>query len=64
MIPLPLLSGLAIAAVATAGWADMPASAVAPDMMQTSRGAVEFKDGVPTQETSQALYDQHDFTFV
>nr|WP_272211129.1 hypothetical protein [Marinicella sp. W31]MDC2877014.1 hypothetical protein [Marinicella sp. W31] len=63
MIRLPLLSGLAIAAVATAGWADMPASAVTPDVVQTSRGTFEFKDVVPTQETSQALRDQNDFTF-
>lgn len=31
--------------------------------VQTSRGTFEFKDGVPNQETSRALYDQHDFTF-
>jgi hypothetical protein len=62
MIRLPLLSGLAIAAVATAGWADVPTSAVTPDVVQTSLGTFE-KDGVSTQKTSQAVYDQHDFTF-
>ena len=64
MIRPPLLSGFAIAAVAAAGWADIPALAVTPDVVQTSRGAFEFKDSVPTQETSQTLCDQEDFTFI
>jgi hypothetical protein len=41
----------------------VPASVVTPDVVETSRGTFEFKDGVPTDATAQALYDQHDFTF-
>lgn len=41
----------------------VPASVVTPDVVETSHGTFTFKDGVPTDETAQALYDQHDFTF-
>ncbi|WP_417768059.1 DUF1254 domain-containing protein [Stappia sp.] len=41
----------------------IPASVVTPDVVETSRGTFEFKDGVPTDATSQALYDQLDFTY-
>ncbi|HUS97455.1 MAG TPA: hypothetical protein VMX97_12005 [Hyphomicrobiaceae bacterium] len=41
----------------------IPASVITPDVVETSRGTFEFKDGVPTEATAQALYDQHDFTF-
>jgi hypothetical protein len=43
--------------------APVPPSVVTPDVVETSRGTFEFKDGVPTEATAQALYDQHDFTF-
>ena len=41
----------------------LPPSVVTPDLVETSRGTFEFNDGVPTEEASQALYDQHDLTF-
>ncbi|MCB1353790.1 MAG: DUF1254 domain-containing protein [Rhodobacteraceae bacterium] len=43
--------------------AEIPPSVVTPDQVETSRGTFEFRDGVPTDETARALYDQHDFTF-
>jgi len=43
--------------------ASVPLSVVTPDRVETSRGTFDFRDGVPTDETAQALYDQHDFTF-
>ncbi|MGH6761333.1 MAG: DUF1254 domain-containing protein [Phyllobacterium sp.] len=41
----------------------VPPSVVTPDVVETSRGTFEFKDGVPTEATAQALYDQLDFTY-
>ncbi len=41
----------------------IPPSVATPDVVTTSRGTFDFKDGVPTEATAQALYDQHDFTF-
>ena len=45
------------------GDAPIPPSLVTPDVVETSRGTFEFTDGVPTDATSQALYDQLDFTY-
>lgn len=63
MIRLPLFGAFLLATVATSSWADMPESVTTPAEVTTSRGTFEFKDGVPTDETSQALYDQLDFTY-
>lgn len=43
--------------------ASIPPSVVTPDAVETSRGRFEFKDGVPSEATAQALYDQLDFTY-
>jgi hypothetical protein len=43
--------------------ASIPPSLVTPDVVETSRGTFEFTDGVPTEATAQALYDQLDFTY-
>ncbi|RWP35969.1 MAG: DUF1254 domain-containing protein [Mesorhizobium sp.] len=34
----------------------------APDKLETSAGTLEFKDGVPTADTAQKVYDTLDFT--
>ncbi|MBY5540558.1 DUF1254 domain-containing protein [Rhizobium leguminosarum] len=34
----------------------------APDKIETSAGTLEFKDGVPTADTAQRVYDTLDFT--
>lgn len=41
----------------------IPPSVTTPDRVETTRGTFEFNDGVPTEATSQALYDQLDFTY-
>ncbi|MFC5068359.1 DUF1254 domain-containing protein [Flaviflagellibacter deserti] len=41
----------------------VPTSIVTPNVVETSRGTFEFKDGVPTEPTADALYDQLDFTY-
>ena len=44
--------------------ADIPASLVTPDKVEARRiGALEFKDGVPSKETAEKLYDNLDFTY-
>lgn len=39
---------------------DVPESIMTPDHVETSIGSLEFKDGVPTDETSQKIYDNLD----
>jgi len=62
------LTGAAAVAVIihSAALAQVPEDTVrslgAPDKIETSLGALEFKDGVPTAETSQKVYDTLDFT--
>ncbi|MBA5779475.1 DUF1254 domain-containing protein [Stappia sp. F7233] len=34
-----------------------------PDAIETTIGALEFKDGVPSEETAKKLYDNLDFTY-
>ncbi len=41
----------------------IPPSTVTPDLVTTSRGTFEFKDGAPTDATARALYDQLDFSY-
>ncbi|MDS9469627.1 DUF1254 domain-containing protein [Paracoccus sp. MBLB3053] len=43
--------------------AAIPPSLVTPDVVETSRGTFNFTDGVPSEETAKALYDQLDFTY-
>ncbi|WP_287304659.1 DUF1254 domain-containing protein, partial [Mesorhizobium sp.] len=58
----------AIAALAAAGTAGAQVSEEtvkslgAPDKIETSVGTLEFKDGVPTADTTQRVYDTLDFT--
>jgi hypothetical protein len=41
---------------------EIPANVVTPDKMKTSIGTLHFKDGVPTKETAQKIWDQQDFS--
>jgi predicted kinase len=41
--------------------AAIPASILTPDRVETRIGTLEFRDGVPTSETSQLVYDHLDF---
>ncbi|WFU90442.1 DUF1254 domain-containing protein (plasmid) [Rhizobium sp. CC1099] len=42
--------------------AEIPASLITPDKVETSIGALEFKDGAPSPETMKRVYDHLDFT--
>ncbi|SIT55487.1 conserved exported hypothetical protein [Mesorhizobium prunaredense] len=41
----------------------IPPSLVTPDKVETPLGALDFKDGVPSEATAQKLYDNLDFTY-
>jgi hypothetical protein len=62
---LTAAGGLALLAAAAAR-AEVPESTItslsAPDSVETRIGTLEFKDGVPSPETAQAVYDTLDFT--
>ena len=38
-------------------------SLVTPDKVESRLGTIEFKDGVPSKETAEKLYDNLDFTY-
>ncbi len=42
--------------------AAIPPSLLTPDRVETSIGALEFKDGAPSNETARKIYDTLDFT--
>src|SRR5262245_21834006 len=50
-------------AQAPRGDAGMPASITTPDKVETRIGTLEFKDGAPSKETLEKVYDNLDFTF-
>ena len=64
---LKVVGPMSIAALASAGVAYAAVSEKtlkslgAPDNIETSAGTLEFKDGVPTAETAQKVYDTMDF---
>ena len=66
MIRLTTLSGMALAAALGPAWADVSQETIdslgAPDSVETSIGTLEFKDGVPSDETAQKVFDTLDFT--
>ena len=59
-------ASIAVLAGASAAYADVSEETLkslgAPDKIETSAGTLEFKDGVPTAETAQKVYDTLDFT--
>ncbi len=61
-----LLSGVALALglgpAAAQVSPDIITSLSAPDRVDTRAGRLEFRDGVPTEETAQRVYDMLDFT--
>ena len=58
MIALALPGAIALAQVST----ETVKSLGAPDTIETSFGTLGFKDGVPTAESAQRVYDTLDFT--
>ncbi|MEO9780972.1 MAG: DUF1254 domain-containing protein [Sedimentitalea sp.] len=65
MIRTSITSALAICALAPA-WADVSQEAIkalgAPDSIETSIGTLDFKDGAPSADTAQKVFDALDFT--
>ena len=66
MIRLTQISALALVAALEPAWAEVPAETVqslsAPDRVETRIGTLEFKDGVPSAETAERIFDTLDFT--
>lgn len=44
------------------GFEGVPASITTPDTVKTRLGTLEFRDGAPTPETAEQLYDHLDFS--
>lgn len=55
------LTALFAASFALPAFAQTPPSITIPDKVETSLGKLEFKDGAPSAETTQKLYDNLDF---
>ncbi len=64
------VSGFLMASMASVTWAkppkfknttDIPANVMTPDKMKTRLGTLKFKDGFPTEETAQKIWDHLDF---
>lgn len=51
------------ACVALAQAAAVPESLTTPNKVETRIGTLEFKDGVPSEDTANKLYDNLDFTY-
>lgn len=49
-------------AIAAAGTAGIPPSIFTPDVVETSLGKLTYKDGAPTPETAEKVYDTLAFT--
>ena len=63
------VTGLMVAGLTTAAWAaspkmkmttDIPKAFTAPDKVETSIGTLKYFDGVPTKESTKAIYDYLD----
>jgi hypothetical protein len=63
---MKLMGAASIAALAGAAYADVSNETLkslgAPDKLETRIGRLEFKDGVPSDETARKVYDTLDFT--
>ena len=66
MIRLTSISSLALAAALGPAWAEVPEATIeslsAPARIETRIGTLEFKDGVPSAETAERIFDTLDFT--
>jgi hypothetical protein len=63
---MKLMGAASIAALAGAAYADVSSETLkslgAPDKLETRIGTLEFRDGVPGDETARRVYDTLDFT--
>src|SRR5208337_4986779 len=55
------LAVLIAASLALPAFAQTPASITTPDKLQTRLGPLKFKDGAPSKETVEKVYDNLDF---
>src|SRR5208282_3169374 len=56
-----LIAAMVIGALAVPAFAETPAPITTPDKLQTRLGTLEFKDGAPSKETVEKVYDNLDF---
>jgi len=56
-----LIAAVVIGALAVPAFAETPAPITTPDKLQTRLGTLDFKDGAPSKETVQKVYDNLDF---
>ena len=56
-----LLAALLAASFACPAFAQTPASITTPDRLDTRLGPLDFKDGAPSRETVEKVYDNLDF---
>jgi len=66
MFRLASISSLALAAALGPAWAEVPEATIrslsAPERVETRIGTLEFKDGVPSDETAERIFDTLAFT--
>ena len=66
MIRMASISSLALALALGPAWAEVPQATIdalgTPDSVETSIGTLGFKDGAPSAETAQKVFDALDFT--
>ena len=66
MTRLTVLGGLALSVALSPAWAEVSSETVkalgAPDRLETSVGTLDFKDGAPSADTAQKVFDALDFT--
>jgi hypothetical protein len=56
-----LIAAMLVGALSAPAFADTPAPITTPDKLQTRLGTLEFKDGAPSKETVEKVYDNLDF---
>src|SRR5208337_3837174 len=56
-----LIAAVLVGALAVPVFAETPAPITTPDKLQTRLGTLEFKDGAPSKETVEKVYDNLDF---
>src|SRR5271167_181748 len=56
-----LIAAMVIGALAVPAFAETPAPIVTPDRVETRLGTLDFKDGAPSKETVEKVYDNLDF---
>jgi hypothetical protein len=56
-----LIAAMLVGTLSAPAFADTPAPITTPDKLQTRLGTLEFKDGAPSKETVEKVYDNLDF---